>query len=95
MTNLNLSKFLGTLATTVITLWPGAALSAAVENDVPTFSTDVAPIFKAKCEACHRAEEPTTTASAGRSRSPLTLQWDLYRGPANVMFGKKRRQGRW
>ena len=28
--------------------------SAAEEDAVPTFTKDIAPIFQAKCEACHR-----------------------------------------
>ena len=28
--------------------------ASAAEDEVPTFSKDVAPIFQAKCEACHR-----------------------------------------
>ena len=31
---------------------PGAA--AAAEDEVPTFTKDIAPIFQAKCQACHR-----------------------------------------
>ena len=41
------------LAFAVVTFSPSAA--AAAEEDVPTFTKDVAPIFQAKCEACHRA----------------------------------------
>ena len=33
-------------------LLPGAAIAA--EDEVPTFTKDIAPIFQAKCEACHR-----------------------------------------
>ena len=29
--------------------------AGAAEEDVPTFTKDVAPVFQAKCEACHRA----------------------------------------
>ena len=32
------------------------AAPAAAEAETPTFSGDVAPIFQAKCEACHRAD---------------------------------------
>ena len=32
----------------------GARTAFAAEDEVPTFSKDVAPIFQAKCEACHR-----------------------------------------
>jgi len=34
-------------------LVPGAA--GAADDEAPTFTKDVAPIFQAKCEACHRA----------------------------------------
>ena len=47
--------FLGVplLAFAVAALFPAAAQAA--EDEVPTFTKDVAPIFQAKCEACHRA----------------------------------------
>ena len=28
--------------------------ASAAEDEVPTFTKDIAPIFQAKCEACHR-----------------------------------------
>ena len=38
-------------------LAPGLAAPAlAAEGGTPTFTRDVAPIFQAKCEACHRAD---------------------------------------
>ena len=40
--------FAGTAA-----LVPGTVVAA--DEGVPTFTKDVAPIFQAKCEACHRA----------------------------------------
>src|SRR5271157_2655001 len=33
---------------------PQAAVAAKLENKPVTFSKDVAPIFQAKCEECHR-----------------------------------------
>ena len=49
-----LSRLLGgvAVAAATIALVPWTALAA--EDEVPTFSKDVAPIFQAKCEACHR-----------------------------------------
>ena len=41
---------------------PGAASAQA--TDTPTFTKDVAPIFQAKCEACHRPD----------SIAPMSLQ---------------------
>ena len=41
------------LAVTAVTL-PSAAFAAGVAN--PTFTKDIAPIFQAKCESCHRAD---------------------------------------
>ena len=40
------------VAAAAIALLPGSAVAA--QDDVPTFTRDVAPIFQAKCEACHR-----------------------------------------
>ena len=40
------------LAAGVVAVAPSAATAA--EEAVPTFTKDVAPIFQAKCEACHR-----------------------------------------
>ena len=41
-------------------LWlPGTALAGEQQQSAaaaPTFSKDVAPIFQAKCEACHRPD---------------------------------------
>ncbi len=47
-------KCLGILlfATGAVAIAP--ALATAAEEAVPTFTKDVAPIFQAKCEACHR-----------------------------------------
>ena len=48
-----LSRSLGAAAVAaVVALLPGSAI--ATQNNVPTFTKDVAPIFQAKCEACHR-----------------------------------------
>ncbi len=44
----------GMVATVVSTL--GVVTAAAAEEAVPTFTKDVAPIFQAKCEACHRPD---------------------------------------
>ncbi len=46
----------GVIALVALTLSmsSGTALAAPGEDEVPTFSKDVAPIFQAKCEACHR-----------------------------------------
>ena len=41
------------VATTVALMVP-ASVNAAEEDAVPTFTKDIAPIFQAKCEACHR-----------------------------------------
>ena len=38
----------------VLALGVWAAPARAAEEAVPTFTKDVAPIFQAKCEACHR-----------------------------------------
>ena len=46
------SLFLVVLAVALAALGTGTAFAA--EDEVPTFSKDVAPIFQAKCEACHR-----------------------------------------
>ncbi|MFL2433923.1 MAG: hypothetical protein ACJ0H0_03365, partial [Vicinamibacterales bacterium] len=46
------SLFLVVLAVALPALGTGTAFAA--EDEVPTFSKDVAPIFQAKCEACHR-----------------------------------------
>ncbi|MXZ71541.1 MAG: cytochrome c, partial [Acidobacteria bacterium] len=43
-----LALILGVLALAL----PGSA--AAAEDEVPTFTKDIAPIFQAKCQACHR-----------------------------------------
>jgi hypothetical protein len=45
---------LGTLALGAALAVPGAVL-AAEPAATPTFTKDVAPLFQAKCEACHRA----------------------------------------
>ena len=44
------------LATFVLALGVSAASAtgAAAQEAAPTFTKDVAPIFQAKCEACHR-----------------------------------------
>ena len=41
------------VAATVALMVP-ASVNAAEEDAVPTFTKDIAPIFQAKCEACHR-----------------------------------------
>jgi hypothetical protein len=46
---------LGALAFTVSIVAPLTALSAET-NTTPTFTKDIAPIFQAKCESCHRAD---------------------------------------
>ena len=40
------------LALAVVAIAP---VSARAQDEVPTFTKDIAPIFQAKCEACHRA----------------------------------------
>jgi hypothetical protein len=45
---------LGTLALSVSLIVPTAF--AAEPNTTPTFTKDIAPIFQAKCESCHRAD---------------------------------------
>jgi hypothetical protein len=45
----------GGLALGAVWLCAGSAASADAVK-VPTFAKDVAPIFQAKCEACHRAD---------------------------------------
>ncbi len=50
-----LSRSLGAAAVAAVValaLLPGSAIAA--QDNVPTFTKDVAPIFQAKCEACHR-----------------------------------------
>ena len=44
----------GTLAIGAVALVPVSATAAADAVRTPTFTKDVAPIFKEKCEACHR-----------------------------------------
>ena len=49
----------GVVGATVLAaaLWlPGTALAGEQQAAAPTFSKDVAPIFQAKCEACHRPD---------------------------------------
>ena len=45
---------LGVIALAAILAVPGMALAQDDADATPTFSKDVAPIFRAKCEACHR-----------------------------------------
>ena len=45
---------LGVIALAAILAVPGMALAQDAADATPTFSKDVAPIFRAKCEACHR-----------------------------------------
>ena len=47
-------KSLGVLLFAAVAMAP-VSVSAGQEEAVPTFSKDIAPIFQAKCEACHRA----------------------------------------
>ena len=47
-------RSLGVLLFAIVAMAPKTA-HAAEEEAVPTFTKDVAPIFQAKCEACHRA----------------------------------------
>ena len=42
------------LAPALVTLLP--AMAEAAQRGTPTFTRDVAPIFQAKCEACHRTD---------------------------------------
>ena len=49
-----LSRPLGVLALALMMAAFVPTVAAAAEEDVPTFTKDVAPIFQAKCEACHR-----------------------------------------
>src|SRR4051812_35008831 len=46
---------LGAVALTGLLAAPSAAL-AAEPTTTPTFAKDIAPIFQAKCEACHRPD---------------------------------------
>jgi hypothetical protein len=48
----------------ILALGTFAAAGAAAAADTPTFTKDVAPIFQAKCEACHRPD----------SMAPMSLQ---------------------
>jgi len=45
-----------TLALTVVLVIPAATAAADVTTSAPTFTKDVAPIFQAKCESCHRTD---------------------------------------
>ena len=45
-------KSLGVFVFAIVAMVPVSA--SAAEDEVPTFTKDVAPIFQAKCEACHR-----------------------------------------
>ena len=45
-------KSLGVFVFAIVAMMP-VSVSAA-EDEVPTFTKDVAPIFQVKCEACHR-----------------------------------------
>ena len=47
-------KHLGALMLAAGAVAAAPALATAAEEAVPTFTKDVAPIFQAKCEACHR-----------------------------------------
>jgi hypothetical protein len=51
----DLHVMLGTAVALMAIGSPGLA-AASQAPDAPTFTKDVAPIFQAKCEACHRAE---------------------------------------
>ena len=56
--NLNRTRS-GAAAATVLAaaLWlPGTAVGWRAAAAAPTFTKDVAPIFQAKCEACHRPD---------------------------------------
>src|ERR687883_582173 len=44
----------GAASATLAVLLPSLALAADVRQ--PTFTKDIAPIFQAKCEGCHRAD---------------------------------------
>jgi hypothetical protein len=48
-------KLQGALALSAVLLLPGAAMSADAAK-TPTFTKDIAPIFQAKCEGCHRPD---------------------------------------
>lgn len=67
-----LSRFLCALAgaAVVVALISGTALAA--EDEEPTFSKDVAPIFQAKCEACHR---PNSIAPMSLVTYPESRPW--------------------
>ncbi|MCY4662600.1 MAG: hypothetical protein OXF93_22740 [Acidobacteria bacterium] len=57
MTSCSRLLLVAALAALVAPAAPAAAEApAAVEEGTPTFARDVAPIFQAKCEACHRAD---------------------------------------
>jgi hypothetical protein len=61
-------RFSGFVVATLV-LWAASA-AAADTPKVPTFTKDVAPIFQAKCEACHRADSmaPMALVSYQESR---------------------------
>ena len=48
------SMAVGALAVAAVVLLPGAAMAAENEVAEPTYSKHIAPIFREKCEACHR-----------------------------------------
>jgi hypothetical protein len=45
---------IGAMAVTGIVSLPGGAIAAEEEVATPTYTKDIAPIFREKCEACHR-----------------------------------------
>src|SRR5215216_1921331 len=47
-------RFSGLIVATLVS-WAGAATAAGTPT-TPTFTKDIAPIFQAKCEACHRTD---------------------------------------
>ena len=49
-----LNRFLTALTVAAVVMVALPGLAVAAEDEVPTFSKDIAPLFQAKCEACHR-----------------------------------------
>ena len=49
-----MQRLAGFVATLVAAVWVLCAPGRAQAEDGPTYAADIAPIFRAKCEACHR-----------------------------------------
>ena len=47
---------LGLIAVSAVLVTPLMMASPAEPNTTPTFTKDIAPIFQAKCESCHRTD---------------------------------------